>query len=133
MKASMVAAPSNRGACSTLPWVSKPNPANVLVNSGPSNPKSTPAINVEQPIKPQSNTGNWANLLKDGVKAKKLELKYLEPEIRDGKTIVRIPSEVIEQADPRWNECLVGNFVEQKLHFHAVNNIVIARYGSRKA
>ena len=113
----------NRGARSTLPFLSQPHPANVLVNSGPSDPKSTPAINVEQPTKPQSNTGNWANLLKDGVKAKKLELQYLEPEIRDGKTIVRIPSEVIEQADPRWNECLVGNFVEQKRHFHAVNNI----------
>ena len=50
------------GACSTLPWVSKPNPANVLVNSGPSDPKSTPAINVEQPTKPQSNRGNFIGL-----------------------------------------------------------------------
>lgn len=42
-----------------------------------------------------------------------MELKFCEPESKDGRVCVSPPKNIVHKVDPRWNERLVGYFIEQ--------------------
>ncbi|KAG5552180.1 hypothetical protein RHGRI_010315 [Rhododendron griersonianum] len=56
--------------------------------------------------------------------ASRMALAYHPPQIRGSRLVVCPPIEVEECGAERWSDCLVGYFLDKKVSFHLVDNIV---------
>ncbi|XP_039159152.1 uncharacterized protein LOC120288931 [Eucalyptus grandis] len=52
---------------------------------------------------------------------------------RDNKAVVNLPEKVLEAADPKWSQCLVGYFVGKKLPFKLTEAALTQAWGPKLA
>ena len=52
-------------------------------------------------------------------------MKFFEPQQAEGKVVVAPPLSVLEQGASRWNCCLVGYILDNKLPFSVVKSIAM--------
>ena len=73
---------------------------------------------------------SWANVVASAStsnpSAKKLNLKFIQPELFEGRPRVIAAAEISVEGAKRWATSLVGCFVGGSLPFAAVNNIADA-------
>lgn len=60
---------------------------------------------------------SWAAVAKFAEKG--YALSYIPPKLVNGKLLVRISNEVLEEAHPKWKSCLVGYYVGRRVSFKA--------------
>ncbi|KAG5561747.1 hypothetical protein RHGRI_004708 [Rhododendron griersonianum] len=76
---------------------------------------------------------SWKDTVIGLVKSKKkMRMQFFSPTIMNDKIQVCSPEEVESQGVGKWENCLVGYFIDKKLPFSAVQNIVVkiwAKFG----
>ncbi|KAG5535909.1 hypothetical protein RHGRI_023626 [Rhododendron griersonianum] len=54
-----------------------------------------------------------------------MNLSYFPPQLRDSKVVVCPPQDVVDQGSDLWTDCIVGYFLDKKVPFPIVKNIVM--------
>lgn len=57
----------------------------------------------------------WVNIAKTATKG--YDLSFIPPTYVDDKPVIKLSAEILEAADPKWHECLVGYYIGKKLPF----------------
>ena len=71
-------------------------------------------------------TLSWADRVsRTTVTAPRKQLKFFEPTFEDSKVIVSPPPEIEEQGSKKWENCLVGYFLDSKLPQGVVRSIML--------
>ncbi|KAF7113421.1 hypothetical protein RHSIM_RhsimUnG0127600 [Rhododendron simsii] len=90
--------------------------------SSPVNPISIP----EDGPCPASSKPKWVDVVAPAsIASSRMHLSYFPPQIRESKVVVCPPQDVIDQGSDRWNDCVVGYFLDKRVPFPLVKNIVM--------
>lgn len=78
-------------------------------------------------VQTQQTQRSWAAVAKSAMKG--YSLSYIPPTMVDGKPVVTISEEILEDTNPLWLECIVGYFVGKKLPFKLTEKAVQSLWG----
>ncbi|XP_030444252.1 uncharacterized protein LOC115666717 [Syzygium oleosum] len=70
---------------------------------------------------------SWAAITRTDEKG--YNLSYVPPSTINGKPLVEISDAILEDANPKWRECLVGYYVGKKLPFKLTEELVKKMWG----
>ncbi|XP_056174402.1 uncharacterized protein LOC130140066 [Syzygium oleosum] len=118
-----VEAPHDRGRNqgSSAPRLTRRDPSIIRVNQG--------LRDGADKLVQQQTQRSWAAIAKSAEKG--YSLSYIPPSLIDGKPTVEISDEILQDADPKWKECLVGYFVGKKLPFKLTESAVKNIWGTQ--
>ncbi|KAL3734351.1 hypothetical protein ACJRO7_023666 [Eucalyptus globulus] len=73
-------------------------------------------------------TRSWASVAK--LSTKGYELSYIPPTYVGKNAVVHLSEDVVHAADPKWNHCLVGYFVGERVPFKMTESVLKDTWGS---
>ena len=58
-------------------------------------------------------------------------MSYILPTVVDGRPSVHISEDILQKANPKWSECIVGHYVGKKLPFKLTESAVKNVWGNQ--
>ncbi|KAI8551298.1 hypothetical protein RHMOL_Rhmol06G0174900 [Rhododendron molle] len=92
---------------------------------------SSPVVPIPAPVDGPclgSNKPKWVDVVAPSLCASassRMNLSYFPPQLRDSKVVVCPPQDVVDQGSDLWSDCIVGYFLDKKVPFPLVKNIVM--------
>ena len=85
---------------------------------------------LESSKAPSAGASSWAERVAGSASSKSgMKLRFIKPMVEDSKTIVTPPQEVEEECAKKWENCLIGYFLDSKIPFAVVRNIALKIWG----
>lgn len=92
---------------------------------------SSPVVPIPAPADdpcPTSSKPKWVDVVAPfscDSTSSRMNLSYFPPQLRDSKVVVCPPQDVVDQGSDLWTDCIVGYFLDKKVPFPIVKNIVM--------
>ncbi|KAG5544422.1 hypothetical protein RHGRI_016994 [Rhododendron griersonianum] len=65
----------------------------------------------------------WTDVVTQDPSGPRMKLSFHPPQVKEARVVVCPPEDVVEAGIAKWNNCVVGYFLDKKLPFGAISNI----------
>ncbi|KAI8558704.1 hypothetical protein RHMOL_Rhmol04G0117600 [Rhododendron molle] len=106
------------------------NSVNNAANPNSRNPSlrrdagSSAEIGTSTPAATEVEQGTWSTIVSQGSGDSRMKMSYFPSVVTEDKTVVYLPPSVEAKGCEQWADCVVGHFLEKKVPYLQVRNIV---------